>query len=90
MFRHSLNIICVFFWLFRCAVFKLIGFSPKGRLKMRKVFEFLYILNKTYFLVSVHQNNMISDLTINIRSTVLKKGVFRSVQTVYFKELTCQ
>ena len=33
---------------------------------------------------------IISDLTINIRSTVLVNGVFRSVYIVYFKELTCK
>ena len=33
---------------------------------------------------------IISDLTINIRSTVLKEGVFQSVLIVYYKELTCQ
>ena len=32
---------------------------------------------------------IISDLTINIRTTVLKKGVLRSVLIVNFKELTC-
>ena len=33
---------------------------------------------------------IISHLTINIRYTVLKRGVFRSVYIVYLKKLTCQ
>ena len=58
---------------------------------MRHFFEFLNILNKTLIFLSVFITIIIiSDLTINIRSTVLKKGVFRSVEIVYFKESTCQ
>ena len=58
MFRDSLNIMWGFYVIPLRYVFKLIGFSPKGRPKMSQFFEFLYILNKkTYFLVSVHHNN---------------------------------
>ena len=63
---------------FLCYFAALKGFSPKGRPKMRKVFEFLYILNKnkTYFLFVFIKIIIISDLTFNIRSTVLKGGFF--------------
>ena len=59
-------------------VFKLIVFITKARPKMRQFFEFLKILNKkAYFLVSLFVKLVIiSDLTIRIRSTVLKNGVF--------------
>ena len=56
-------------------------FSPKDRPKMRQVFEFLKILNKKLIFLSVFiKIIIILDLTINIRSTAMKKGVFRSVQ----------
>ena len=41
MFRHSLNIIYDLYVIPLRYVFKLIGFSPKGRPKMRQLFEFL-------------------------------------------------
>ena len=61
-------------------VFKLIGFSPKGRPKMRQFFGFLLTLNKKnfIFLPVFIPIIIISELTINIRSIVLKNGVFRS------------
>ena len=64
--------------LFRCDMHsKLIGFSPRGRLKMRQFFEFLSILNKKLIFLSVFITIiLISDLTINIRSTVLKRVFF--------------
>ena len=63
-------------------VLKLMWFSPKGRPKIRQFFEFLKILNKkliiflSVFIIII----IILDLTINIRSTAMKKGIFRSVQ----------
>ena len=63
-------------------VLKLMRFSPKDRPKIRQFFEFLKILNKkliiflsVFFIIII-----ILDLTINIRSTAMKKGIFRSVQ----------
>ena len=57
--------------------YKLTGFIPKGRLKMRQFFEFLLILNKKLIFLSVFITIIIiSDLTINIRSTVLKRVFF--------------
>ena len=41
MFRHSFKIICGFYVILLRYVFKLIGFSPKGRPKMCQFFEFL-------------------------------------------------
>ena len=41
MFHHSLNIIGGFYVIPLCYVFKLVGFSQKGRPKMRQYFEFL-------------------------------------------------
>ena len=41
MFHHSLNIISGFCVIPLRYVFKLIGFSQKGRPKMRQFFEFL-------------------------------------------------
>ena len=47
---------------------------------MRQFFEFMYMINKKLIFFSVFVAIIIiSDLTINIRSTVLKKGVFRRV-----------
>ena len=47
---------------------------------MCQFFEFLQILNKKRIFLSVFiKIIIILDLTINIRSTVMKKGVFRSV-----------
>ena len=47
---------------------------------MGQFLEFLKILNKKLIFLSVFITIIIiSDLTINIRSTVLKKGVFQSV-----------
>ena len=67
-------------------VFILIGFNPKDGPKMRQFFEILYILNTKLIFLSVFITIIIiSDLTTNIRSTVLKRGVFRSLQIVYFK-----
>ena len=58
MFRYSLNMIYGFNVYPLRYVFKLIGFSPKAKSKMRQFFEFVKILNKTtYFLVSVHHPN---------------------------------
>ena len=58
-------------------VFKLKGFSPKGRPKMRQVFEFSLFLNKKNVFFSVFITVIIiSDLAINIRSTVLKRVFF--------------
>ena len=65
-------------------VFKLIGFSLKARPKMRLFSEILKILNKTLVFLSVFITLIIiSDLTISIRSTVLKKGVCRKVYISY-------
>ena len=62
-------------------VLKLMRFSPKDRPKMRHFFEFLKILNKKLIFLSVFiKIVIIKDITINIRSTAMKKGVFRSVQ----------
>ena len=61
---------------------EIIRFSPKDRPKIRQFFEFLKILNKkliiflSMFIIII----IILDLTINIRSTAMKKGIFRSVQ----------
>ena len=57
-------------------VFKLIGFSTKGR---PKISHFCFILNKnTYFLVNAYIILIItSGLTIKIRSTVLKRTFFK-------------
>ena len=41
MIRHSLNIKRGFYVIPLRYAFKLIGFSPKDRLKMRQFFEFL-------------------------------------------------
>ena len=47
---------------------------------MRQIFEFLYFLNKKLIFLSVFIIIIIiSCLTINIRSTVLKKDVFFEV-----------
>ena len=47
---------------------------------MRHFFEFLLVLNKKIIFLSVFIIKIIIlDLTINIRSTAMKKGVFRSV-----------
>ena len=63
-------------------VLKLMRFSPKDRPEIRQFFEFLKILNKktNYFLSVFIIIIIILDLTINIRSTAMKKGIFRSVQ----------
>ena len=62
-------------------VLKLMRFSPKDRPKIRQFFEFLKILNKKLIIfLSVFIIIIILDLTINIRSTAMKKGIFRSVQ----------
>ena len=45
---------------------------------------------KAYFLSLLDAIIILLDLTINIRSTVVKNGIFQSVSIVYFKELTCQ
>ena len=56
-------------------------FSPKDRPKIRQFLEFLKILNKKLIIfLSVFIIIIILDLTINIRSTAMKKGIFRSVQ----------
>ena len=79
MFHHSFNIILGFYVILLRYVFKLIGFSPKGRPKMRQFFKFLLILNKKLIFLSVFITIIIIlGLTIKIRSAVLKKGVFRS------------
>ena len=63
-------------------VLKLMRFSPKDRPKIRQYFEFLKIRNKkliiflSVFIIII----IILDLSINIRSTVMEKGIFRSVQ----------
>ena len=58
MFHHSLNRKCAFNVIPMRYVFKLIGFSPNDRPKMRQFFEILSILNKRkYFLASVNHNN---------------------------------
>ena len=60
-----------------CFVFNLIGLSPKGRPKMGQFFGFLLILNKKLIFLPVFITIVIiSDLTIKIRSTVLRKGGF--------------
>ena len=57
---------------------KLMRFSPKDRPKIRHFFEFFQILIifLSVFIIII----IILDLTINIRSTAMKKGIFRSVQ----------
>ena len=63
-------------------VLKSMRFSPKDRPNIRQFFEFLKILNKkliiflSVFIIII----IILDLTINIRSTAMKKGIFRSAQ----------
>ena len=57
MFPQSLNILCSFYAIPLRYVFKLIGLSPKRRPKMRQFLVFVNFKQKTYFLVSVHQNN---------------------------------
>ena len=63
-------------------VLKLMRFSPKDRPKILQFFEFLKILNKkliiflSVFIIII----IILDLTINIRSSAMRKGIFRSVQ----------
>ena len=63
-------------------VLKLMRFNPKDRPKIRQFFEFLKILNKkliiflSVFIIII----IILDFTINIRSTAMKKVIFRSVQ----------
>ena len=58
-------------------VLKLMRLSPKDRPKMCQFFEFLKILNKKLIFLSVFiKIIIILDLTINIRSTAMKKGVF--------------
>ena len=77
MFGYSLNIMRGFYIFPLRYVFKLIGFSPKVRPKMRQFFEFLKILNKKLIFFSVFITLIIkSDLTISIISNVRKKGVF--------------
>ena len=72
-------------------VFKLIGSSPKAGPKMCLFFEFLKSFNKQLIFLSVFITLIkILDLTISIISFVLKKGVFRRVKVVYFKQLTWQ
>ena len=62
-------------------VLKFMRFSPKDRPKMRQFFELLKLLNKKLIFLSVFiKIIIIKELTINIRSTAMKKGVFRSVQ----------
>ena len=63
-------------------VLKLMRFSPKDRPKIRQFFEFFKILNKKLiiFLSVFITIIIILDLTINFRSTAMKKGIFRSVQ----------
>ena len=74
MFRHSMNIIRGFYVFPLHYVFNLMGFSPKGRSKMRQFFD-----KKTYFMSPFITIVLIWGLTINIRSSVLKKRVFRSM-----------
>ena len=63
-------------------VLKLMRFSPKDRPKILQFFELLKMLNKkliiflSVFIIII----IILDLAINIRSTAMKKGIFRSVQ----------
>ena len=90
MFRHSLNIIWVFYVIRMRYVFKLIGFSPKGKPKKAKYFKLLLILDKKNNLFSCQCSSQLLLYRINIRSTVIKKSVFRIVYIVYFKELTRQ
>ena len=72
-FEHNMRFSCYSTAL----LFNLIGFGPKKRPKMRQFFEFLYILNKKLIFLSVFiAIIIISDLTINIRSTFLKKVCF--------------
>ena len=49
-FEHNMRFLCYSVGF----VFKLIGFSPKGRPKMRQFFEFLKILNKKLIFLSVY------------------------------------
>ena len=61
-----------------CYVLKLLRFSPKDMPKMRQFFEFLKILNKkliiflSVFIIIIK----LLDLTINIRSTAMKRIFF--------------
>ena len=63
-------------------VLKLMRFSPKDRPKILQCFEFLKILNKkliiflSVFIIIIK----ILEITINIRSTAMKKVFFQSVQ----------
>ena len=63
-------------------VLKLMRFSSKDRPKIRQFFELLKMLNKKLIIfLSVFIIIIITlDLTIKIRSTAMKKGIFRSVQ----------
>ena len=77
MLHHSLNIMRGIYVILLRYVFKLKCFSPKGRPKIRHFFEFLNILNQKLIFLSVFITIIIMlDLTINIRSTVLKKRCF--------------
>ena len=67
---------------------KLTGFSPKGK-PNAKYFKLLLILDKKN-LFSCQCSSQLLLYRINIRSTVIKKSVFRIVYIVYFKELTRQ
>ena len=77
-FEHNMMLFYVIPLLY---VLKLIGFSPKGRPKMRQFFFTFctFEIYKLIFLSVVTKIFIMSDLTINIRSSVLKRGVFLSV-----------
>ena len=75
--------------LFHCAIYSNAWVSVRrtGN-RMRHFFEILQNLNKKLIFLSVYITIIIiSDLTINIRSTVLKRGVFRSVHIFYFTKI---
>ena len=60
-------------------VFKLIGFSPKGMPKMRHLSFGKFEIKKLIFLSEFITIIIILNLTIYIRSTVLKSGVVNSL-----------
>ena len=75
-FEHNMRFLC-----YSAALcIQINRFQSEGHVKNVSTFEFLSILNKKIIFLSVFITIIILlGLTINIRSTVLKKGVFRSV-----------
>ena len=67
-------------------------FQSEGQALNASIFSSFckFQIKKLIFLSVGIKIIIISGLTINIKSTVLKIGVFQTVDIVYFKELTCQ